>query len=132
MLMVQLIDTKLVLLQKVLNKNIEFIMKTLLVMLLKRLIFRIVLLIVVTKGWCLRQFDVKNVFLHDVLEVHMNQTLGFESLEYPDHECRLDKNIYGLKQAHKAWYERLNTKLVQLDFVASKRGTFYSKGKVTI
>jgi hypothetical protein len=98
---------------------------------------RIVLSIAVTKGWCLRQLDVQNAFLHQVLEeeVYMNQPPGYEDPKFPNHVCRLDKAIYGLKQAPQAWYSRLSTKLVQLGFETSKADTslfIYKKGSTTI
>jgi hypothetical protein len=42
---------------------------------------RTILSIAVTKGWCLRQLDIQNVFLHEILEgeVYMNQPPGYEN-----------------------------------------------------
>jgi len=98
---------------------------------------RLVLSIAVSKGWCLRQLDVQNVFLHGVLEeeVYMRQPPGFESVDAPHLVCRLDKAIYGLKQAPRAWYSRLSSKLIDLGFKASKSDTslfIYKKGEVMI
>ena len=60
---------------------------------------RTVLSIAVSRGWCLRQLDVQNAFLHGVLEkeVYMRQPLGFENEAAPYLVCKLDKAIYGLK-----------------------------------
>jgi hypothetical protein len=61
---------------------------------------RIVLSITVFRGWSLRQLDVQNAFLHDVLEeeVYMRQPPGYEDTRHPGYVCKLDKAIYGLKQ----------------------------------
>ncbi|GJW23916.1 retrovirus-related pol polyprotein from transposon TNT 1-94 [Tanacetum coccineum] len=50
------------------------------------------------------QMDVKSVFLNGKLkeEVYVKQPLGFESSEFPDYVCKLDKAFYGLKQASRA------------------------------
>ena len=75
------------------------IMKTHLVPWSKFATIRTVLSIAVSRGWCLRQLDVQNVFLHGVLEeeVYMRQPPGFENEVAPHLMCKLDKAIYGLK-----------------------------------
>ena len=94
---------------------------------------RLVLSLAVSRGWCLRQLDVQNAFLRGVLEeeVYMRQPPGFESAKQPHMVCKLDRAINGLKQAPRAWYSKLSSKLIDLGFVASKSDTslFYlSKG----
>jgi hypothetical protein len=97
----------------------------------------IILFIVVSKNWCLRQLDVQNAFLHDVLEedVFMKQPPGFEDPSYPQHVCKLNKALYGLKQVPMAWYSKLSAKLVKLGFMISKANTslfIYNKVGVII
>jgi hypothetical protein len=98
---------------------------------------RTVLALSVSRGWSLRQLDVKNAFLHGVLEeeVYMRQPLGFENPNAPNYICKLDKALYGLKQAPRAWYSRLSTKLCDLGFVPSKTDTslfLFHKEGITI
>ena len=83
---------------------------------------RLVLSIVVSRGWNLRQLDVQNAFLHGVLEeeVYMKQPPRFESKSNSSFVCKLDKALYGLKQAPRAWYSRLSHKMQSLGFVPSK------------
>jgi hypothetical protein len=86
---------------------------------------RLVLALSVSRGWSLRQLDVKNAFLHGVLEeeVYMKQPPGFEDPKLPHHICKLDKALYGLKQAPRAWFSKLSSKLHSLGFIASKADT---------
>jgi histone deacetylase 1/2 len=98
---------------------------------------RLVLSISVSRGWSLRQLDVKNAFLHGVLEeeVYMRQPPGYEDPKYRNYVCKLDKALYGLKQAPRAWYSRLSMQLVKYGFVASKSDTslfIYHKRNVTM
>jgi hypothetical protein len=77
---------------------------------------------------------VNNAFLYGILEddVYMRQPPGFEDKLHPNYLCKLDKAIYGLKQAPWAWYSRLGGKLQELGFTPSKADTslfFYSCGR---
>lgn len=98
---------------------------------------RTVLSIAVSRGWCLRQLDVQNAFLHGVLEeeVYMRQPPGYEDQQRPHYVCKLDKALYGLKQAPRAWFARLSQKLQELGFKSSKADIslfIYNKELVTI
>ncbi|XP_069155624.1 uncharacterized protein [Solanum lycopersicum] len=72
-------------------------------------------------GFKLYQMDVKSAFLNGDLkeEVFVKQPPGFEDVELPDHVFKLNKALYSLKQAPRAWYERLSKFLLQNVF---KRG----------
>ncbi|XP_070041338.1 uncharacterized mitochondrial protein AtMg00810-like [Nicotiana tomentosiformis] len=61
--------------------------------------------------------DVKNIFLHGVLteEVYMKKPTGFIHPHYPNHVCKLTKDIYGLKQAPRAWFHRFSAFLISHD-----------------
>jgi hypothetical protein len=81
-----------------------------------------VLSLAVLAGWCIKQVDVSNAFLHGHLQemVHMIQPLGFINPLYPDAMCLLKKALYGLKQAPRAWYHKLSSCLLELGFQGSK------------
>jgi hypothetical protein len=103
----------------------------------KAVTIQVVLSLVVSQGWSLRQLDVQNMFLHGVLEeeVYMKQPPGYESKENSHYVCKLDKAIYGLKQASRAWYSRLSSKLQSLGFHPSKGDTslfFFKNHDVTM
>ncbi|CAM8893628.1 unnamed protein product [Rhodiola kirilowii] len=86
---------------------------------------RLVLAIAVRHGWCLRQIDVSNAFLHGHLEedVFMQQPPGFEDSLHPSHVCKLHRTIYGLKQSPRAWNARLSHTICKLGFAPSRADT---------
>lgn len=69
-------------------------------------------------GWNLMQLDVKNVFLHGILqeEVYMTQPLGFVDPNHPTLVYKLHKSLYGLKQAPRVWNERFTAFIPTLGF----------------
>ena len=69
----------------------------------------------------LYQMGMKSAFLNGFLneEVFVEQPKGFQDPHFPDHVFRLKKTLYGLKQASRAWYDRLTTYLLDHGF---KRG----------
>ena len=82
---------------------------------------RLILTIVVSFRWSLRQLDISNAFLHGFLkeEVFMQQPPGYVDSQFPSHVCKLHKSLYGLKQAPRAWFDRFTSQLLHLGFVAS-------------
>jgi hypothetical protein len=57
----------------------------------------------------LQQMDVKSAFLNGPLNelVYVKQPPGFEDSKFPNHVYKLEKALYSLKQAPRAWYEHL-------------------------
>jgi hypothetical protein len=66
--------------------------------------------------------DVKSAFLNGYIseEVYVNQPPGFENSKCPEHVFKLKKSLYSLKQAPRAWYERLSNFLLEHDFIRGK------------
>ncbi|GKC63564.1 retrovirus-related pol polyprotein from transposon TNT 1-94, partial [Tanacetum coccineum] len=73
-------------------------------------------------GFTIFQMDVKSAFLNGKIseEVYVEQPPRLKSSEFPNHVCKLNKALYRLKQAPRAWYETLSKFLTQHRFV---RGT---------
>lgn len=82
---------------------------------------RMILSIALHYQWPIRQLDVQNAFLHGAVteEVHMRRPSGFVDPQFPSHVCRLRKSLYGLKQAHRAWFQCFSHHLEDLGFIAS-------------
>nr|GFB99459.1 hypothetical protein [Tanacetum cinerariifolium] len=70
------------------------------------------------KDFTVYQMDVKTSFLNGILkeEVYVGQPSGFVSKQYPDHVYALDKALYGLKHAPRAWYDVLSQFLIESGF----------------
>ncbi|KAF0897140.1 hypothetical protein E2562_033936 [Oryza meyeriana var. granulata] len=62
--------------------------------------------------------DVKSAFLNRELveEVYVRQPPGFTVVAHEDKVLRLDKALYGLRQALRAWNAKLDETLVALGF----------------
>ena len=76
--------------------------------------------------------DVKSAFLNGYLkeEVYVIQPPGFENNEFTNHVLKLDKELYGLKQTPRAWYERLSNFLLENSFRRGKvDNTLFLKSK---
>ncbi|KAI3813818.1 hypothetical protein L1987_18553 [Smallanthus sonchifolius] len=64
------------------------------------------------------QMDVKSAFLYGKVqeEVYVKQPPGFIDPNFPDRVYKLDKALYGLHQAPRAWYETLSKHLLENGF----------------
>ncbi|GJW92938.1 putative ribonuclease H-like domain-containing protein [Tanacetum coccineum] len=70
------------------------------------------------KDFIVYQMDVKSAFLYGKIEeeVYVCQPPGFEDPHYLDKVYKVDKALYGLHQAPRAWYETLSTYLLDNGF----------------
>lgn len=78
---------------------------------------RRVIAIAANKGWTLSQLDVNNAFIHGDLkeEVFMDTPPGYPNIDKK--VCKLNKSIYGLKQASRQWFAKLAQELFNQDIL---------------
>lgn len=67
----------------------------------------------------MEHMDVKNAFLNGDLteDIYMQQPKGFQE---GNKVCKLNKAIYGLKQASRMWNIKFNELLIRIGFTRSK------------
>ncbi|GJT01450.1 putative ribonuclease H-like domain-containing protein [Tanacetum coccineum] len=70
------------------------------------------------KDFVVYQMDVKSDFLYGKIEeeVYVCQPSGFEDPDLTDRVYKVEKALYGLHQAPRAWYETLSTYLLDNGF----------------
>ncbi|GJR14897.1 putative ribonuclease H-like domain-containing protein [Tanacetum coccineum] len=70
------------------------------------------------KDFVVYQMDVKSAFLYGKIEeeVYVCQPPGFEDPHFPNKVYKVEKALYGLHQAPRAWYETLSTYLLDNGF----------------
>jgi hypothetical protein len=71
------------------------------------------------RGWSISQLDVKNDFLNGELreDVYMRPPPGYSVSE--GMVCHLHRSLYGLKQAHRAWFQYFASVVTAAAFSAS-------------
>jgi hypothetical protein len=71
---------------------------------------RTILSIAASKKWCVFQLDVKSAFLHGELveEVYIDKPAGYHK-GGSEMVYRLKKALYGLRQAPRAWYSKIES-----------------------
>ena len=86
--------------------------------------FRTLLAIATQKDLELGQMDVKSAYLHSAIEeeIYLEQPQSFvkQGEDGQTLVCKLNKSIYGLKQAAKNWYESLANLLIKNGFQRSR------------
>ena len=87
---------------------------------------QVLLSIAIAKNWHLMQLDINNAFLDGDLfeEVYMQLPLGYNFPKVNSKgeplACRLNKYIYGLKQASRKWFTKFSSALINHGFTQSK------------
>ena len=83
---------------------------------------RLLLTVAAEQNLEILQLDIKTAFLHGDLEeeIFMKLPEGFTDGGNQGFHCKLLKSLYGLKQASRAWNEKLSGELRKLDFMASE------------
>ncbi|KAK9008771.1 hypothetical protein V6N11_080249 [Hibiscus sabdariffa] len=83
---------------------------------------RILLAIAAFHDYEIWQMDVKTAFLNGKLEedVYMTQPEGFVTPENVGKVCKLQRSIYGLKQASRSWNLRFNEAIQEFGFIRNE------------
>jgi hypothetical protein len=80
---------------------------------------RLLIALAAQEGWKVHHLDVKSAFLNGDLqeEVFVEQPVGFIKHGREHQVLRLHKALYGLHQAPRAWYAKLDETLQSLGFI---------------
>ena len=83
---------------------------------------RIILAIAAYYDYEIWQMDVKTAFLNGNLleDVYMTQPEGFVNLENSRKVCKLQRSIYGLKQASRSWNLRFDEAVKDFGFIKNE------------
>ena len=83
---------------------------------------RILLAIAAYYDYEIWQMDVKTAFLNGNLieDVYMTQPEGFVNPESSHKVCKLQRSIYGLKQASRSWNLRFDEAIKEFDFIKNE------------
>ena len=91
---------------------------------------RLLIDLAASHGWEIHHLDVKTAFLHGELKetVYVYQPEGFEQQGEEEKVYKLNKALYGLRQAPRAWNNKLNHILMELGYSkCSKEPSVYQK-----
>lgn len=88
---------------------------------------RVIIHLTVANKWLLHHINVNNAFLHGFLykEIYMKPSEGYKKA-LPGQVCKLNKSLYGFKQASRDWNTEFTSKPIKYGFVQSAHDTTYS------
>jgi len=93
---------------------------------------RVLIALATTKGWPLHQLDIHNAFLHGNLdeELYITPPEGYRKAQ--GKVCKLNKSLYGLKQASRQWNKEFTQFLAKIGFSQSKHDySLFTKGTMS-
>lgn len=91
---------------------------------------RLLVALATQRQWKIHQLDVNSAFLNSYFdeEIHVEQRDDFKVVGEEDKVYKLRKALYGLTQAPKAWYDKIDNYLASLGFKRSfSEPTLYVK-----
>nr|GEU57090.1 retrovirus-related Pol polyprotein from transposon TNT 1-94 [Tanacetum cinerariifolium] len=79
---------------------------------------RILISIAAYYDYKIRKMDIKTAFLNGYLDedIYMVQPEGFVDHNHPKKVCKLQRSIYGLKQASRSWNKRFDEQIKRFEF----------------
>uniref|UniRef100_A0A803Q706 Reverse transcriptase Ty1/copia-type domain-containing protein n=1 Tax=Cannabis sativa TaxID=3483 RepID=A0A803Q706_CANSA len=94
---------------------------------------RVILHLSASNQWDIQEVDIDNAFLNCTLSktVYMEQPASYVNTSHPHYVCKLQKALYGLRQAPRAWFDRLQQVLSSIGFCSSVSDPslfFYKQG----
>ncbi|BBG94207.1 Ankyrin repeat family protein [Prunus dulcis] len=93
----------------------------------KMITIHCLLAIAAAQNWSLSQLDFNNAFLHGDLyeEIYVSPPPGLQR-QGENLVCRLNKSLYGLKQASRQWFAKFTRAVLAAWFIQSKKGTLFT------
>ena len=87
--------------------------------------------------WVIHQMDIKSAYLNGSIteDIYMRQLMGYKEKGSETKVAKLQKGLYGLKQAGHEWYATLHDFLIQISFChthADQCVFTFQRGKSTI
>jgi hypothetical protein len=82
-------------------------------------VWHMIIIIAVNQGWYIRQYDVKNAFVHANIDAEIYTILPiglYQDVRYRSKCCKLNKALYGLKQSPRLWNEYFSKIILRYKF----------------